>query len=59
MSTVITVDKDGCVPLWYFAHILNTDKVEYYKIKAEKNGTLIIKFYDKNKRIIKPYKDAK
>jgi hypothetical protein len=56
MSTIITVDKDGCVPLWYFADILNTDKVEYYKIKAEKNGTLIIKFYDKNKRLIKPYK---
>jgi hypothetical protein len=55
----ITVDKDGTIPLWHFADLIDTDKVVYYKFKARKDGTLTIKFYDRNKRLIKPYKVQK
>ena len=54
MSTIVTTDKDGCLPLESFKDILDIKKVAYYTLKA-KDSTLILKFYDKKKKVIKPY----
>jgi hypothetical protein len=59
MKTVIAVNKDGTVSLNKFKDILNIAKVVYYKVKENKDKTLILSFYDKNKKKIKPYSQSK
>lgn len=38
-----------------FRDLVNTAKVEFYTLKINKDKTLTIKFYDKGKKLIKPY----
>lgn len=40
-----------------FKDIVNIDKVKYYKL-TEKDGVLLLSFYDKNKKLLKT-KDKK
>lgn len=51
----INVDKDGYVTLSDFSPYMDVSKVTYYLVKIKKNGTIKLKFYDKNKKLVKPY----
>jgi len=54
----ITVAKTGLVPVNKFKNLIDISKVTYYSLK-EKDGNITLKFYDKNHKLIKPYKDIK
>lgn len=57
----IKVNKDGFVKLDQFRELLNVDKVVYYKITQLElpEGSFTIRFYDKKKRIVRPYEISK
>lgn len=55
MKTV-TVEEGGFIPLEAFSDMIDTSKVEYYSLKANKDQTLTVKFYDKKKKLVKPNK---
>lgn len=52
----IKVSKSGHVSLDTFKDFLDISKVIYYSLK-HKDGNLTLKFYDKNKKLVKPYKE--
>jgi hypothetical protein len=54
-NNTINVDKDGYVSIWDFSPWIDVTKVTYYKLKLTKNGKIIVKFYDKKKRLVRPY----
>lgn len=58
MPKIIKTDKKGRFNLEDFRDVIDVDNIEYCSYTPNKNGTLIIKFYDKNKKIVKPYKEA-
>ena len=51
----INVNKDGLVYLSDFKDWIDIDRVEYYKFKFKKDKTIEVKFYDKKKKLIRPY----
>lgn len=51
---VITVSKNGFISLKRFETLLDIKKISYYTLK-EINGVIELKFYDKNKGLIKFY----
>lgn len=55
MSKTIRVDSDGTVLLSHFINMIDISKIKYYRFIPNKDGTLTIKFYDKSKRLVKPY----
>jgi hypothetical protein len=54
-AKTIKVDEDGGIALSSFSNWIDTSKVEFYDIEHNKNKTITIKFYDKKKKLIKPY----
>ena len=56
MNKNIKVRKGGFLKLEDFAFYLDTDKVVYYALKPQKDRSIIVKFYDKSKKMIKPRK---
>lgn len=53
----ISIDKDGFMKLNDFYSLIDVNKVEYYIVESHLyDGTALIYFYDKNKKLIKPYK---
>jgi hypothetical protein len=56
-TKTITVDKDGIICLYSFRDFIDTSKVEFYELKLNKDKTLTLKFYDKNKKLVKPNKE--
>ena len=50
---ILKIGKDGFVALDHFNIFLDITRVEYYDLKESKDGTLILKFYDKNEKLIK------
>lgn len=52
---VITLDINGCVPISAFNQIVDVQKVAHYSLKMNKNGTLTLKFYDSNGKLVRPY----
>lgn len=54
-TTIIKVDSDGAVNLEEFKDWLDINRVVYYNLKHKKDGKLIIKFYDKKRKLIKLY----
>lgn len=54
----ITVQEDGSVSIDHFKDLLDISKVVFYTVK-ERDGILIVNFYDKNKRKIKFYGQEK
>lgn len=56
MGKKITVSPAGYIYLSDFDNMLDIDKVVFYRFKVNKDKTLTLKFYDKKKRLIKPYK---
>lgn len=59
MSKIITIGKDGFVDLTEFKDIIPISLVKYYSVKANKNKTLMLKFYDKDQKLVKPIKQQK
>ncbi|HEY5234664.1 MAG TPA: hypothetical protein VIJ14_00680 [Rhabdochlamydiaceae bacterium] len=53
-KTIVKTDEDGCLSLDSFRDIVDIEKVKYYTLKA-KDGALFLKFYDKKKKLVKPY----
>lgn len=53
---IIKLDNQGRLKLDEFKNFLDVTKVVYYKLETLKDKTLSLKFYDKNKRLIKPKK---
>ena len=50
---IITVKKDGLVDIENFSDFLDTTKIHYYSIKSTKDMAAVIRFYDKNRKLIK------
>lgn len=51
----ITVGKDGVILLKEFKEFIDIKKVKYYEFKKRRNSKiLVLKFYDKNKKLLKP-----
>ena len=48
-----TIEGDGFIPLDVFRSFVDVDSVHYYRLKVNKDKTITLKFYDKNKRLIK------
>ena len=55
---ILTVPSTGFVPIEEFKDLLDISKVVYYSIE-DSDGTLTLKFYDKNEKLVKPYKEDK
>ncbi len=53
MSKTIKVDYLGRLHLIDFKEFLDISKVVFYSFKQRKDKTLILKFYDKKKKVIK------
>jgi hypothetical protein len=51
----MTVRNDGFLFIEDFSNFIDIERVVYYSIKANKNKTLKIRFYDKDEKLIKPY----
>ena len=50
----LTIPKSGIISLNKFKKLLDISKVEWYSLE-EKNGVIILKFYDKNRKVLKFY----
>ena len=55
MAYTITLKENGFVNIEDFRGFLDVDKVKFYKLKHNEDGTIIIRFYDKKRRLVKPY----
>lgn len=55
MAKTIKVDKDGFVVLSDFSEWLDISKVKFYKLKANKDKTLHLTFYDNKRKKMKLY----
>ena len=57
MAKIITVHdyRKGFVHIEEFRDIVDIDKVVFNSIRAKKDGTVLLKFYDKKKKVVKPY----
>ncbi len=57
MVNVIKVKSDGVqfyLDLEDFEDFVDTEKVDSYSIKSRTDGSLVVKFYDKKNKVIKP-----
>ena len=59
MKKMIRVRKGGFVYLKEFADVIDVDKIDSYKVKKTKDGTLILTFYDEKKKLVKAYDRSK
>jgi len=55
MGKKVTVKPGGYLYLTDFADLVDVSKVVFYRFKENKDKTLTLKFYDKKKKVIKPY----
>jgi hypothetical protein len=49
----VTIGKNGFIPLDTFSEFIDVTKVKFYDLKVNKDKTLTVKFYDKNKKKLK------
>jgi hypothetical protein len=54
MAKTIKVGKDGRVEMSNFKDILNIEQVVYYEVTPNKDETITLRFFDKNKKLVKP-----
>ena len=54
-SIIVKLDKDGLLTLQSLAGLIDITKAESYNTKTKKDGTIIVKLYDKKGKLIKPY----
>ncbi len=50
----LTIPSSGLIPLESFKKLLDISRVVYYSLE-DRDGSLHLIFYDKNKKVIKPY----
>lgn len=55
MHKKIVVSMGGFIRIEDFSDLVDTNRVVYYKLKVDKDKTLTIKFYDCQKKLVKPY----
>ena len=53
-NLTITVNKNGFVVLDDFKRVLDIEKVVYYEVIPKEDGSAVMFFYDKNKKLVKP-----
>ena len=58
MSITIKIPKTGFVNLSNFEKLIDISKIMYYDL-TEDNGVLTLKFFDKRKKLVKPYGQEK
>ena len=51
----IVADKDGFVGIESFRDFIDVDKIVFYGLKLKKDRTIVLKFYDKSRKKVKPY----
>jgi len=51
-SNIVIIDKDGTIPLTAFKSIINVKRVVWYDLTPV-GSCLILRFFDKNKKLIK------
>jgi len=54
IATTIKVPSTGKVLLSKFKNLIDISKVVYYSLDINEDKTLTLKFFDKNKKLIKP-----
>lgn len=57
MGLNIKVKEDGFINLSQFKKFIDISKIVYYHLNHNVDKTLTLKFYDKEQKLIKPYKD--
>lgn len=55
MSKIINVQEGNFVLLSDFSDYLDTKLVEFYSLKVGKSGQILVKFYDKKRKLVKLY----
>lgn len=53
-SKTVSTDERGFIRLDAFSGWINTGKVKYYSMDINEDRTVTVKFYDKNKKLVKP-----
>ncbi len=53
MSKIIKLDNKGRFPLKELEDIMDITKIDSYTVKLNKDKTIILKFYDKKKKLVK------
>ena len=53
-TMTITIPENGEIDIESFKKLLDISKVEWYSLE-EKDGVIILKFYDKNRKVLKFY----
>jgi hypothetical protein len=51
--------KDGFLNLDDLKDIVDVNRVVYYTVKHRKDSTLVLKLYDKKKKLVKPYRNKR
>jgi len=52
----VKVDKNGKILLSAFSGWVDVKKVKSYTLTLNKGNTIVLKFYDKDRKIVRPYK---
>jgi hypothetical protein len=58
LNIILTIPKSGLVKIEMFEKLLDIAKIVSYTLEVNK-GSLILKFYDHNGKVIKPYASKK
>lgn len=58
-TTIVKVSDGGAVNLQDFKDFVDVGRVVYYSLKHKKDGKLIVKFYDKKRRLVRPYEQKR
>jgi hypothetical protein len=55
MTKNITVKDGQHVSIEDFKDLVDIDRIVFYRLNPKKDGTIHIKFYDKKKKLVRPY----
>ena len=54
MGKTIKLDSKGRFSLKDIEDLIDTTKIEFYAVKLKKDKTIVLKFYDKKRKLVKP-----
>jgi hypothetical protein len=55
MSKTIKIGMDGFVLIEEFSGWIDVSKVKFYSLTFNEDKSIVVKFYNKNKKLVKPY----
>lgn len=55
---ILTINKDGFLKIEDFKYFVDISKVMFYSFTEKSDGSLLLKFYDKNRKLIKLNKEC-